>query len=45
MRIGLDVMQLEALIRKGYLGPFPYDQSDIEFAINSFLSDALRDEK
>jgi hypothetical protein len=44
--IQLDVTQLEALIRKGYLDPTSRDhRGDIEFAIDTFLWDALVDEK
>jgi hypothetical protein len=45
VRIQLHVTQLEALVRKGYLGPTRYDRGDIEFAIDAFLWDALTDEK
>lgn len=46
VRIQLDVAQLQALIRKGYLGPTPPDdRGDIAFAIDAFLWDALVDEK
>jgi hypothetical protein len=44
-RIQLHVRHIEALIRKGYLGPAPYDQGDIEFALNNFVDDALTDGK
>ena len=42
-----DVTQLQALIRKGYLGPTTSrdDPGDIAFAIDAFLWDALVDEK
>ena len=46
VRIQLDVTQLQALIRKGYLDPTSRDhRGDIEFAIDTFLWDALVDEK
>jgi hypothetical protein len=45
VRIQFDVTQLEALIRKGYLGPAPYDQGDIEFALNALVDHALTDGK
>jgi hypothetical protein len=47
VRIQLDVTQLQALIRKGYLGPTTSrdDPGDIAFAIDAFLWDALVDEK
>ena len=46
VRIQLDVTQLEALIRKGYLGPTTSrdDGGDIAFAIDAFLWDALVNE-